>query len=60
MRPWVSEVLGALLTVCALGALALVVVHLGDGDHIAAALMVTVGLFLLNAGVELLRPSVGE
>ena len=51
---------GLLLTVTALGSLFYGVVQLREHDYIASALLLTTGLAVLRAGVELLRPTVGE
>lgn len=51
---------GALLVLTSLGALTYAVVQLRGHDYVAAILLVVTGLFLLRAGVELLRPTVGE
>ncbi len=51
---------GALLVLVSVGALFHAVLSLRDHDYVAAILMVVAGLSLLRAGVELLRPTVGE
>jgi hypothetical protein len=51
---------GALLIVVAMGVLALAIRHIGDQEYVGAILMVSTGLALVRAGVELLRPSMGE
>lgn len=51
---------GAVLVVGALCVLFYAVVLLRDHDYVAAILLVVTGLSLLKAGVELLRPSIGE
>ena len=51
---------GLLLVLVALGALYLGVTELRDGDYLAATLVLLSGFGVLRAGVELLRPSIGE
>ena len=51
---------GVLLVLAALAVLVLAVTDLRGHDYLAAILLVVTGLSLLRAGVELLRPSVGE
>jgi len=51
---------GAALVICSLGVLFYAVAQLRGHDYVAAILLVVTGLFLLRAGVELLRPTVGE
>jgi hypothetical protein len=51
---------GALLVLVSLGVLFLAVRQLAAHDYVAAMLLVPTGLSILYAGVELLRPSVGE
>lgn len=51
---------GLLLTATAMGALFYGVNQLREHDYIAAALLLVTGLAILRAGVELLRPTVGE
>jgi hypothetical protein len=51
---------GLLLVVMALGTLTYAVLQLRGHDYVAAILLVLTGLSLLRAGVELLRPTVGE
>ncbi len=60
MAKWIREGSGGLLVLCSLGVLGLAVAHLRDQDYVAAVVLVTTGLSLLRAGVELLRPTVGE
>ena len=43
-----------------LGVLTYAVLSLRAHDYVAAILLVVTGLFMLRAGVELLRPTVGE
>lgn len=52
--------LGALLVVASFGGLGGAVWELRGHDYVGAVLLVFVGLSLLRAGVELLRPTVGE
>lgn len=51
---------GALLLLSALGLIGLGVMHLRDQEFVGAALLSLCGLMLVRAGVELLRPSMGE
>ena len=51
---------GAVLILSALGVLYTAIGHLREQEYVGAILMVTTGLALLRAGVELLRPSMGE
>jgi hypothetical protein len=51
---------GALLLVAALAALFRAVTQLRGHDYLASLVLAAIGLSLLRAGVELLRPSVGE
>lgn len=51
---------GLVLVVAALAALFSGVVSLRDHDYLASMLLLLTGLAVLRAGVELLRPSVGE
>jgi hypothetical protein len=60
MRAALRDGFGLLLVVVALSALAFGVRELRGHDYLAALLLLSVGLSVLRAGVELLRPSVGE
>ncbi len=51
---------GLLLVVVALAALFWGVVQLRSHDYLASMLLLLTGLAVLRAGVELLRPTVGE
>ena len=51
---------GVLLLLSALVALAIALGQIQAHDYVAAILLVVVGLSLLRAGVELLRPGMGE
>lgn len=51
---------GLLLVIVALGALFAGVVQLRERDYLASMLLLLTGLAVLRAGVELLRPTVGE
>ncbi|AKF07888.1 hypothetical protein [Sandaracinus amylolyticus] len=51
---------GALLVGVAMAALFFGVVQLRAHDYVAAVLLVIVALSVLRAGVELLRPTLGE
>jgi len=60
MAKWIREGSGGVLILCSLGVLGLAIGHLRDQQYVGAVLLVTTGLALLRAGVELLRPSIGE
>ena len=49
-----------LLVLCALGSLFYGVMQLRQRDYLACVILTLSGLSLMRAGVELLRPSVGE
>jgi hypothetical protein len=51
---------GALLIVAALFVLGTGIRHLRDQEFVGALLLIIVSLALVRAGVELLRPSMGE
>ena len=51
---------GTLLVIGALGALFYGVTLLRGRDYLACIILVLTGLSLMRAGVELLRPSIGE
>lgn len=51
---------GALLIVAALFVLGIGIRHLRDQEFVGALLLISVSLALVRAGVELLRPSMGE
>lgn len=51
---------GALLVAAALGLLFWAVMQLRGRDYLAAVLLIVTGLSVLRAGVELLRPTLGE
>ena len=51
---------GLLLTLGALAALFWGIVQLSEHDYLASVLVLITGLAVLRAGVELLRPTVGE
>jgi hypothetical protein len=51
---------GATLLVGAIGLLFWAVVQLREHDYVAAVLLIVAGLSVLRAGVELLRPTLGE
>lgn len=51
---------GLVLTAASLGAIFWGVLQLHEHDYLAAMLMLLTGLAVLRAGVELLRPTVGE
>jgi hypothetical protein len=60
MRRFVRESAGFGLLLVSLGALFRGVLILGRHDYVAAIVLVVVGLALLGASMELLRPSLGE
>jgi hypothetical protein len=60
MRALLRETAGLVLLVSSLAALGRAVIVLGRHDYVAAVLFVAVGLSLVGAGLELLRPGVGE
>ena len=60
MRWVVRDVAGAVLVIAALVALFEAIGRLRDHDYVSGALVILVGLAVLGAGVELLRPTVGE
>jgi len=51
---------GALLLLFSIAMLFVGVTQLRDHDYLAAIVLVVAGLAVLGAGMELLRPSVGE
>jgi hypothetical protein len=51
---------GTVLVLAALAALFYGVVQLRGRDYLACIILVLAGLSLMRAGVELLRPSIGE
>ncbi len=60
MRRLLRELAGFVLLASALGVLFRGVLTFGRHDYVAALALVVVGLALLGAGVELLRPGLGE
>ncbi len=60
MRKALRDGSGAVLVVVSLATLTLALSELGNHDYVAAILLVVTGLTVLRAGVELLRPTVGE
>ncbi|MBC7171591.1 MAG: hypothetical protein H5U40_04155 [Polyangiaceae bacterium] len=60
MRKVVRDGSGIVLLVSSLGVLFRGVVTLGRHDYVAALTLVVVGLALLGAAMELLRPGIGE
>lgn len=56
----VRDSAGAVLVLASLGVLFVAVRELLAHDYVAAIVLVVTGLSLLGAGVDLLRPSVGE
>jgi hypothetical protein len=60
MAKHLREGAGALLILTAMAVLGIAVRHLGDQEYVGAVLLVSTGLALVRAGVELLRPSMGE
>lgn len=57
---WLREGTGALLVLAALAACGYGVLQLRAHDYVSGIVVVVIGLALLGAGTELLRPSVGE
>ncbi len=51
---------GLLLVALAMGLLFVAVRTLLDHDYLAAMLLITSGLSVMRAGVEILRPTLGE
>lgn len=51
---------GLMLVIAALGAIGYGIAQLRDHDYLASTLVLLTGLAVLRAGVELLRPTVGE
>jgi hypothetical protein len=51
---------GAILVLAALGVLYYAITELRGHDYVSAVVLVVTGLSLLGAGVDLLRPSMGE
>ena len=51
---------GALLVLGSVGVLAYGIAELRTHDYVASILLILTGLSLLRAGVELLRPTIGE
>ncbi len=60
MDRWLRDGTGTLLVLCALSALFYGVTRLRGHDYLACIILSLTGLSLLRAGVELLRPSVGD
>ena len=60
MLPNFREFLGFSLTLGALGVLWLAVLDLRGHDYLSAILLAGIGSGLLRAGMEFVRPSVGE
>ncbi len=60
MLRFVRELAGLGLLVSSLGVLFRGVLVLGRHDYVAALVLVVVGLSLLGAAMELLRPGLGE
>ena len=60
MSRYLREGCGALLLVAALASIGLGVQHLREQEFVGAVLLAATGLALLRAGVDLLRPSMGE
>jgi hypothetical protein len=57
---WARDGSGVVLLVCALASLFYGVMQLRQRDYLACLILSLTGISLLRAGVELLRPSVGE
>ena len=60
MSRYLREGCGALLLASALGAIGLGIQHLREQEFVGAVLLAATGLGLVRAGVDLLRPSMGE
>ena len=60
MRRTLRDGSGLMLVLASLAVLYHGIIQLRGHDYVAAILLVVTGLSLLRAGVELLRPSVGE
>lgn len=60
MRSWVRDICGALLVLGALAGLFEGLMRLRAHDYVAAFIIMMAGLGVMGAGVELLRPTVGE
>ncbi|MFW6050015.1 MAG: hypothetical protein ACODAU_02505 [Myxococcota bacterium] len=60
MRRVLRDGTGSLLVLVSLGVLFHAIRELRLHDYVSAIVLVVTGLSLLGAGVELLRPSVGE
>lgn len=60
MGPVVRDGTGALLVGVAIAALFWAIVQLRAHDYLAAVLLIVTGLSVMRAGVELLRPTLGE
>lgn len=60
MSRYLREGCAALLLVSALVLIGLGVQHLRDQEFVGAVLLALTGLTLVRAGVDLLRPSMGE
>ena len=60
MSRYLREGCGALLLLSALAVIGLGVQHLRDQEFVGAVLLALTGLTLVRAGVDLLRPSMGE
>jgi hypothetical protein len=60
MQRFARDGTGSVLVLASLGVLFMGVSRLGGHDYVAAILLVLTGLSLLWAGVELLRPTIGE
>ncbi len=57
---WLREGSGGLLLLASLGTLFYAIVQLRGHDYVAAIVLTFIGLAVLGASVELLRPSTGE
>jgi hypothetical protein len=57
---WARDGSGVALLLCALASLFYGVMQLRQRDYLACVILTVTGLSLMRAGVELLRPSVGE
>lgn len=60
MGRWLRDGFGSVLVAAALGVVFYGVTQLRAHDYLACLVLTGTGLLLLRAGVELLRPSLGE
>jgi hypothetical protein len=60
MEHWLRASAGLCLVLAALGVLFYGVVQLRQRDYLACIILTLTGLSMMRAGVEVLRPAVGE